>query len=115
MIDFDNRPWGRWEEYLFEPGYRVKRILVFPGKRLSLQLHHLREEYWVIVEGTGKITLGEKTFDIKAGDTVFIPKETKHRIENNGDKMLVLIETQLGICPEDDIVRIEDDYGRVSK
>lgn len=113
MIDFDNRPWGRWEEYIFEPKYRVKRIVVFPQKRISLQLHHLRSEVWVIVEGTGKMTLGDKVFPIKAGDVIQIGKEQVHRVENDSDLPLVLIETQLGICPEDDIVRIEDDFGRV--
>ena len=113
MIDFDNRPWGRWEEYVFEPNYRVKRIIVFPGQRLSLQRHKLREEVWVIVEGSGLMTLGEKTFPIKQGDVLTIPKYTIHRIENNTEsEPLVFIETQMGICPEDDIERIEDDYGR---
>ncbi len=113
MIDFDNRPWGRWEEYIFEPGYRVKRLIVFPQKRLSLQLHHLRIEVWVIVEGGGIMTLGDKSFPVKAGDIIQIGKEQVHRVENNSEKPLVLIETQIGICPEDDIVRLEDDYGRV--
>ena len=61
MIDFDNRPWGRWEEYIFEPTYRIKRIFVFPGKRLSVKRKKLREEVWVIVEGTGLRTLGDTT------------------------------------------------------
>ena len=113
MIDFDNRPWGLWEEYIFEPTYRVKRIIVFPGKRLSLQRHKLRAETWVIVEGTGLMTLGEETFPIKKGDVLNIPKYTIHRIENNTeDTPLVFIETQMGICPEDDIERLQDDFGR---
>ena len=114
MKDFDNRPWGRWEEYIFEPTYRVKRIIVFPGKRLSLQRHKLREEVWVIVEGSGLMTLGEKTFPIQKGDVLTIPKYTIHRIENNTESdPLVFIETQMGVCPEDDIERLEDDFGRV--
>ena len=114
MIDFDNRPWGRWEEYIFEPTYRVKRIMVFPGKRLSLQRHKLREEVWVIVEGSGLVTLGDKTYPIKKGDVLNIPKYTIHRIENNTEsEPLVFIETQMGSCPEDDIERLEDDFGRV--
>ena len=113
MIDFDNRPWGRWEEYVFEPTYRVKRIIVFPGKRLSLQRHKLRAETWVIVEGSGIMTLGEERFAIKKGDVLNIPKYTIHRIENNTEsEPLVFIETQMGICPEDDIERLEDDFGR---
>ena len=114
MIDFDNRPWGRWEEYIFEPTYRVKRIVVFPGKRLSLQRHKMRAETWVIVEGSGIMTLGEESFHIKKGDVLSIPKYTIHRIENNTEsEPLVFIETQMGICPEDDIERLEDDFGRV--
>ena len=113
MIDSDNRPWGRWEEYIFEPTYRVKRIFVFPGKRLSLQRHKLREETWVIVEGSGIMTLGEKSFPVKKGDVLSIPQYTIHRIENNTEsEPLVFIETQMGICPENDIERLEDDYGR---
>lgn len=112
MIDFDNRPWGRWEEYVYEPTYRVKRIIVFPGKRLSLQLHRLRQEIWVVVQGKGKMSLGDKTFEIRTGDIVEIEKEQVHRVTNDSEEPLVFIETQLGICPEDDIVRIEDDYGR---
>ena len=112
MIDHDNRPWGRWEEYLFEPSYRVKRIVVFPGKRLSLQRHHLRSEVWVIVEGEGILTLGSVTREVKTGDIVTIAKEEIHRVENNSSAPLVLIETQIGICPEDDVERLEDDYGR---
>ena len=113
MIDFDNRPWGRWEEYIFEPTYRIKRMFVFPGKRLCLQRHKLLEEVWVLVEGSGLMTLGDKTFPVKKGDVLNIPKYTIHRIENNTEsEPLVFIETQMGICPEDDIERIEDDYGR---
>lgn len=112
MIDFDNRPWGRWEEYLFEPMYRVKRILVFPGKRLSLQYHELRSEVWVIVQGKAMVTVGEKTFEAGAGDVVRIEKGQLHRIENHTNETVVFIETQVGVCPEEDIVRVEDDFGR---
>lgn len=113
MIDFDNRPWGRWEEYLYEPTYRIKRLVVFPGKRLSLQLHQQRREIWVVVAGSGLMTLGDNQFDVKAGDVIKIEREQPHRVANTGELPLVIIETQLGICPEDDITRIEDDYGRV--
>jgi mannose-6-phosphate isomerase-like protein (cupin superfamily) len=112
MIEFDNRPWGRWEEYLNEPGYRVKRIIVNPGQRLSLQKHHHRKEHWVIVRGTGQFTLDGEVRTVTEGDALFIPLGGVHRIENNGTDYLVIIETQLGLCIEDDIVRLEDDYGR---
>ncbi|NDC87720.1 MAG: cupin domain-containing protein [Bacteroidetes bacterium] len=111
-LEADNRPWGRWEEYLNEPGYRVKRIVVNPGKRLSLQKHEGREEHWVIVQGTGLFTLDETVKPIKPGDHLYIPIGGVHRIENDSDAPLVFIETQMGLCVEDDIIRIEDDFGR---
>ncbi len=112
MIDSDNRPWGRWEEYLNEPGYRVKRIIVNPGKRLSLQKHAQRAEHWVVVQGSGKMTLDEQTYPIKVGDVIFIQTGQVHRVESDPDGYLVVIETQFGVCVEDDIVRLEDDFGR---
>lgn len=112
LIDSDNRPWGRWEEYLNEPGYRVKRIVVLPGERLSLQRHAQRKEYWVIVQGEGLFHLDGEDRRIAAGDSLFIPQGGVHRIANDTDQYLVIIETQMGVCREDDIERLEDDYGR---
>lgn len=112
MLDSDNRPWGRWEEYLNEPGYRVKRIVVNPGKRLSLQKHEHRSEHWVIVRGTGSFMLDDETRPITEGDALFIPVGGTHRVENDGTDYLAIIETQLGLCIEDDIIRLEDDFGR---
>lgn len=111
-LDADNRPWGRWEEYLNEPGYRVKRIVVFPGKRLSLQKHEFRKEHWVIVQGSGLFTLDGDVRRVQPGDALYIPLGGVHRIENDGTDYLVIIETQMGLCLEDDIIRIEDDFGR---
>lgn len=112
MLDADNRPWGRWEEYLNEDGYRVKRIIVHPGKRLSLQRHKLRSEHWVIALGEAKFTLNDDTLNLKTGDTIFINVGDIHRVENVGEENLIIIETQLGECLEDDIERLEDDFGR---
>lgn len=112
MLDADNRPWGRWEEYLNEEGYRLKRIIVHPGQRLSLQKHKLREEHWVIVKGSGLFSLDGNDRDVAPGDTLYIPVEGIHRITNSGDENLIIIETQMGVCDEDDIIRLEDDYGR---
>ena len=112
-LDADDRPWGRWEEYLNEDGYRVKRIIVHPGQRLSLQKHEHRSEYWVIVSGRGIFSLDGKDRDISVGESVFIPVQSVHRVQNTGDEPLLIIETQLGRCDEDDIIRLEDDYGRV--
>jgi len=115
LLDYDNRPWGRWEEYLNEPGYRVKRIIVNPGMRLSLQKHEHRQEYWVIVRGEGVFTLNESTRRIATGDALFIKTGDAHRIENDGSDYLIIIETQMGLCLEDDIIRLEDDFGRVTE
>lgn len=112
MLDYDDRPWGRWEEYLNETGYRVKRIMVQPNQRLSLQKHTHRAEHWVIVAGEGVFTLDETTRPIASGDSVFIPKGAVHRVGNTGTEPLIIIETQLGLCLEDDIIRLEDDWGR---
>ncbi|NNF04215.1 MAG: phosphomannose isomerase type II C-terminal cupin domain [Rhodothermales bacterium] len=112
-LDADDRPWGRWEEYLNEPGYRVKRIIVHPGERLSLQRHRLRSEHWVVVAGTGVFTLDGTDREVVAEDIAFIPAGGIHRIRNSGDTDLIIIETQLGTCLEDDIERLEDDYGRI--
>ena len=111
-LDADDRPWGPWEEYLNVPGYRVKRIIVHPGQRLSLQRHKLRSEHWVIVAGKGQFTLDDALFPVSVGEKVFIPIGGIHRIENDGTENLIIIETQLGVCDENDIERLEDDYGR---
>ena len=112
MLDSDNRPWGRWEEYLNETGYRVKRIIVSPGKRLSLQKHQQRSEHWVIAQGHGEFTLNGVDRSITTGDALFIPIGGVHRVQNIGTDDLIIIETQLGVCVEDDIIRLEDDWGR---
>ena len=113
MLALEERPWGRWEEYLNEPGYRLKRIIVHPGQRLSLQKHKHRSEHWVIVQGHGKLTLAELETPVYPGDTAFIPMGEWHRVENDGTEILVVIETEIGECTEDDIIRRQDDYGRV--
>ena len=112
MLDSDNRPWGRWEEYLNEPGYRVKRLIINPGQRFSLQKHEKRSEHWVIGGGVGKVTINKEQKQIKQGDSIYVKRGDIHRLENNGEDYLVAIETQIGLCVEDDIVRIEDDWGR---
>lgn len=110
----DTRPWGTWEVLDVGERHVVKRITVQPGKVLSLQLHHYRDEHWVIVKGTATVTLGSDTFEKNENETVFIPRETTHRIANNTDQPLEFIEIQTGgILSEGDIVRLEDAYGRV--
>ena len=112
--DNDTRPWGTWEVLDSEANFCVKRIKVIPGGKLSLQLHHFRSEHWVIVKGEALVTLGEELLTKKAGENVFIPVEVKHRIQNNSNEDVEFIEVQIGDnLDENDIVRLEDVYGRV--
>ena len=107
-------PWGSWQVLAEGRGYKVKRIEIKPGHRFSLQLHNRRDEHWVIVLGKAKIDIGEKTVKIKTGEYIVIPKRTEHRAQNPGKSPLVIIEVQKGnYLEEDDIVRLEDDYGRL--
>ena len=109
----DVRPWGKWEVIDSGNGFCVKRITVNPQGILSLQLHHFRTEHWIIVNGIATVTLGENIMNKSAGETVFIPLKTKHRIQNNTQSPLIFIEIQTGEnLDENDIVRYEDIYGR---
>jgi mannose-6-phosphate isomerase-like protein (cupin superfamily) len=111
--DSDQRPWGRWEVLEIGEGYAVKRITVDPGAILSLQLHHHREEHWVVVKGRARVTRGDEVLELARNRSVFIPVETAHRVENPGPEPLELIEIQVGErLDESDIVRLEDRYGR---
>ncbi len=112
-IEIEERPWGRFYVLHNEPNYKLKRIEVDPGERLSYQYHLKRSEAWTIVEGVGTITLNDETKDYSKGQTILIPQGIKHRIENKGQEKVVFIEVQTGAYfGEDDIVRIEDDYNR---
>ena len=109
----ENRPWGSYTVILDEDNHKVKTLTVDPHKRLSYQTHEKRSEYWVIVSGTGTVTLDGITTMAIAGDAFIIEQGIAHRIHNTGDEPLVFIEVQLGLYfGEDDIVRIEDDFGR---
>ena len=112
-IESEERPWGRFFVLHDEPTYKLKRIEVDSGGRLSYQYHHKRSEAWIIVEGTGVITLDGIDKEFTKGQTVLIPQGVKHRIENKRQEKVVFIEVQTGsYFGEDDIVRIEDDYNR---
>lgn len=107
------RPWGRWEVLLRGRGFQVKRLIVKPGHRLSLQYHHHRSEHWNVVEGTGRFLIGRRTLKAGAGQSVYVPKGAVHRIENPGRRRLVIVEVQMGRhIHESDIVRLQDDYFR---
>jgi len=113
--DSDTRPWGMWEVLESGEHFCVKKITVRPNAILSLQLHNHRAEHWIIAEGEAMIVLGEDVLYRKADSSVYIPVQTKHRIKNNSDnKPLIFIEVQTGeTLDENDIVRFEDNYGRV--
>lgn len=111
---YDERPWGSFTVLDEAPGYKVKRIDVLPGKRLSYQRHSKRAEHWMVAQGTGKVTLDGREIIVRTGETLDVPVAAAHRIENPGQARLVFIEIQRGdYLGEDDIVRIEDDFGRV--
>lgn len=110
-----HRPWGSYTILEEGPGYKVKRVTVSAGGRLSLQLHHKRSEHWVVIAGTARVTRGDEVFDLHVSQSTAIPVETKHRLENPGQDTLHIIEVQNGpYLGEDDIVRFKDDYGRTA-
>ena len=112
-LERDERPWGSYEVLLDAPDHKVKQLVVRPGKRLSYQKHARRSEHWFIVCGDGVVTLNDEPVVVGAGTTVDVPVGTSHRIENTGEIDLVFVEVQHGeYFGEDDIVRLEDDFGR---
>ena len=111
--DQPHRPWGHFEVLLDEALYKVKRIVVQPGKRLSLQRHRRRQEHWFFLQGQGVVTVDGDERAVAAGHAVDIPRGAAHRLHNCGGDLLVFIEVQTGdYFGEDDIERLEDDYGR---
>ena len=113
-METDHRPWGYYTVLADEADHKVKRICVYPGKRLSLQRHRRRSEHWYLVAGEGIVTLDERAIPLTAGGAVDIPGGAAHRIENRGPGDVIFIEVQTGeYFGEDDIERLADDYGRV--
>ena len=107
------RPWGNYETLVLDSRFQVKRIEVYPGEGCSLQLHYHRSEHWIMVSGTGEVTLGDTVTLLSENQSIYIPLGTKHRIRNPGTIPLVFIEVQSGAyLGEDDIVRLQDNYGR---
>ncbi len=110
----DHRPWGYYVVLADEADHKVKRIVVNPGHRLSLQRHRRRSEHWYMVEGNATATIGKDEVPVGAGQSVDIPRLSWHRIANTGTVDVVFIEVQTGdYLGEDDIERVEDDYGRI--
>ncbi|MEW6187908.1 MAG: phosphomannose isomerase type II C-terminal cupin domain [Thermodesulfobacteriota bacterium] len=113
-MEEDHRPWGYYRVLADEKDHKVKRIVVYPGKRLSLQRHRLRQEHWYILSGQALVTRDQERIPLSRGEAVDIPKQALHRIENPGNEAVVFIEVQTGsYFGEDDIERIEDDFGRL--
>ena len=112
---FDRRPWGSFTVLDEGKGFKVKRIEVLPGKRLSYQKHAQRAEHWVVVQGIAKVTLDDREIVVRLGQAIDIAMGAAHRVENPGEESLVFIEVQRGdYLGEDDIVRLQDDFGRAN-
>ncbi len=108
-----HRPWGTYEVLIDDRGYKIKRIVVKPGKRLSLQKHFHRNEHWIVLSGTATVTVGNETYYVRPNESTYIKMGEVHRLANEGKIPVVLIEAQVGeYTGEDDIVRIDDDFKR---
>lgn len=114
-LEFDERPWGNYTVLDEGADFKVKRIEVLPGKRLSYQKHAHRAEHWFVVQGAARVTLNDEIYNVETGADIDIAVGDKHRVENPHDReTLVFIEIQRGdYLGEDDIVRFEDDFGRI--
>jgi len=113
-MEIQSKPWGSYTNLLDEEYTKVKKIVIKPGESPSYQYHFKRSEIWVIVKGTAQVKIDDVVHYYRVGDVIFIPKESKHQIKNIGEEELVFVEVQLGdYFGEDDIVRLEDKYGRV--
>ena len=113
---FESRPWGTFTVLEEGKDFKVKRIEVLPGKRLSYQKHSQRAEHWFVVQGTAKVTLDGREVNVASGESIDIAVGMAHRVENPGTAPLIFIEVQRGsYLGEDDIVRLQDDFGRVAE
>ena len=115
-MEEDHRPWGHYIVLADEPGHKVKRIVVKPGQRLSLQRHRHRSEHWYFIEGNAMVRNGLTEVPVEPGESIDIPRLAWHRVGNPGKTPVVFIEVQTGdYLGEDDIERAEDDYGRLKE
>ena len=111
-----HRPWGKYDSVDSGKGFQVKRLTVYPGAKLSVQMHHHRSEHWVVVSGEARVHYGDNFIDLKINESTYHDIEVTHALENIGDINLELIEVQVGdYLGEDDIVRFDDLYGRIPK
>jgi mannose-6-phosphate isomerase-like protein (cupin superfamily) len=114
--EFDRRPWGTYEVLEESDGYKVKKIIVDPGQRLSLQSHKQRREHWIVTKGTAVVTLGNDEHTVGPNEYIHVPVGAVHRIQNPGTEPLIFVEVQCGdYLGEDDITRYQDDYQRIAK
>lgn len=112
-LESERRPWGSWHVIDVNDGYKIKRIHVSPGSRLSYQTHEHRSEHWVVVSGVATCTIEGSVTTALTGESIDVPVGAAHRLANEHDEELVIVEVQLGgYTGEDDIRRLEDDYGR---
>ena len=112
--NFDARPWGNYEVIDIGSNFQVKRITVLPGKRLSLQSHKYRKEHWIVVLGEAEVVIDDRIFNLKISQSIDIPLGSIHRLSNESNSQLIIIEIQFGeYLGEDDIIRYEDDFNRV--
>ena len=108
------RPWGYYESLIKSSNFQVKSIIIKPGEKLSLQLHKKRAEHWVVVSGIALVTIDKKQIKLIENQSTYIPIGSKHRLANIGEDILHIIEIQSGnYLEEDDIIRFDDDYGRI--
>lgn len=115
-LEHGERPWGTYAVLEENSHYKIKRIEVLSGQRLSLQKHHHRSEHWIVVSGTALVTCGDREFVVNVNESTFIPIGEQHRLQNPGKIPLVIIEVQSGeYLGEDDIVRFHDDYQRAEE
>jgi len=111
-IQEDHRPWGKFRSYPHAEANSIKIITVNPGEALSLQYHQRRDEFWVVLDDGLEITVGDRIWQTKKNEEIFIPRNAPHRLRCRGSKEARVMEIWIGKSDEDDIIRLEDEYGR---
>lgn len=113
MERLEQRPWGLYVTLYANRQYKIKQLHIDPGQMISLQSHNHRNEHWIVIAGQGEVTLGGRVWNVAVDDKIYIPAGEKHRLANNSDKELLIVEVQTGdYFGEDDIVRYDDKYDR---
>jgi|TARA_X000001036_G_scaffold250312_1_gene233152 mannose-6-phosphate isomerase-like protein (cupin superfamily) len=111
-----HKPWGYYNTLISNKEFLVKKIVIFPKQSISLQIHNFRSEHWIVLEGTATILINKNEITLKKSESTYVPQKTEHKVTNNTDEPLIILETQLGTkLSENDIIRIEDQYNRKSK